>query len=630
VLPQVTSLVNVTGLNLTAGTVKFAGRIQQSNSGQPNAPVLNRTVVGKLNVDDLTGAFQSNRFDRFATAMDVDVATRGEAVEIKKCAGTLQQSGQPGGAFDVAGNYHLGNQAGQITAKLMDLNQNALKSFLAAALGDKQLESVTINATTVAKLDGPADRDVKAELHVANLVVNDPSGQVPKTPLAVDAVADISQTKGVLDLRKVQLALTKTERAPNALDVSGRLDLSKSNAWTGNMKVTSEGLDVTPYYDLFAKKTEKQPAGAKDTTSSSRRPASKPADEREPAPVKLPFTQFAADVNIAKFFLREVAVSNLVTKATYENARASVNPMSMTLNGAPVNMTALMNLGVPGWEYDVKAKLDGVPVEPLANTFNPEQRGLYKGSLIAGAEIKGAGITGRSLQQNLGGQIGFTLTNAEIKYQDARFDSRYLRWLVGWVGPVSRALRVEQLAESPISWVDSQVEIGKGTANLRRTTLESAAFQANVQGTVTLQPTMTDSKLNNLPLQLSLSRKIAERARLVPASTNQVGYVSLPSFVTIAGTVDKPDYKINAIAVGQILAGAVGGSLGGEVGNVLRGLGGFGQGAAPGTNAPSTNKPASILEALPGLLQKQPTTNTTTGTNAPPQKKKGFLDGLLK
>jgi len=605
-LPQVASLVSVPGLSASAGTVKFAGRVVQKSSvstlqGAPGEPAkagtpnsLDRSVTGKLNLDAFTGAFQSNRFDRFAAAVDVDVAMRGDAVDIKKLAGSLQQSGQAGGAFDVAGNYDLAKKAGQITAKLTELNQNALKSFLAAALGDRQLESITINANTTAKLDGPEDTAVKAEIHVANLVVNDPSGQVPKTPLAVDLTADIAQVKGVLDLKTVQLALTKTERAPNSLNVTGRIDMSKSNAWTGNLKVTSDGLDVTPYYDIFAGKK----AATNETVKSSSKPATSPAEskpETEPPPVTLPFTQFVQEVNIAKFFLREVAISNLVTKMVIDNGRVTVNPFSLTLNGAPVNLTALINLAVAGYEYDVNTKLDGVPIEPLANTFIPEKKGQYKGTLLTSAQIRGAGVTGPNLQKNLGGQVGLTLTNANIQVLDNPRLQKILR-------PIALAIRVPELANSPLSWVDTHITISNGAVSIPVGTAESSVFRAGVSGTITMASVLTNSTLNRMPVDLALSRNVAERARLAPPDlATNVQFVALPRFVAIGGTIGEPKPQIDSIAAGRILVGTVGNYVGGDAGKILRGLGNLGGGAstnATGTNVTSTNAVGIVAETV--------------------------------
>ncbi len=613
-----------TNVNLVSGRVGVNLKLLSKQAGKE------LLLAGKMNVDDVTGAFQSNRFDRFTTAADLDVAVRGDAVEIRKMSGTLQQSGQAGGTFDIAGNYHLTNKVGLITATVTDLNQNILKSFLAAALGDKQLESVVINTKTTAKLDGPTDMAVKTELHVANLVVNDPSGQVPKTPLAVDVNADVAMVKQVVDLRGVQLTLTKTERAPNSLNVAGRIDMSRSNAWTGNLKITSEGMDVTPYYDLFAKKqTNGAPSGRPQPSTSQTPKETKP--ETEPPAMKLPFTQFTEELSIAKFFLREIAISNLVSKTTIENGRVNVNPFSLTLNGAPVNMTALMNVAVAGYEYDVNVNLDRVPVEPLANSFMPEQRGIYKGNLLSSVAIKGAGVTGPSLQKNLNGAVSFILTNAEVKVADARFENRYAGWLVKWLPTVAKYLRVPELMDTPITLVDSQVQITNGVANLRRTFIESPAFQANVAGTVTLNKVMTNSTLNKLPVQLTLRRSIAEMARLEPKG-GQTPYVELPSFVSIEGTVGKPKYDVNEKAVFQLIAKAASGFLKGDAGNLLKGLGNFGTSTSTnttGTNAPGTNAVGNAIQGLGNLLLKQPNTNATA-TNAPTNKNKFRLNDLLK
>jgi hypothetical protein len=613
-----------TNVNLASGRVGVNLKLISKQAGKE------LLLAGKMNVDDVTGAFQSNRFDRFTTAADLDVAVRGDAVEIRKLSGTLQQSGQTGGAFDIAGNYHLTNKTGLITATLTDLNQNVIKSFLAAALGDKQLESIVINSKTTAKLDGPTDMAVKTELHVANLVVNDPSGQVPKTPLAVDLNADVAMAKQVIDLRGIQLALTKTERAPNSLNVAGRIDMSKSNAWKGNLKITSEGMDVTPYYDLFAKKqTNGAPSRSQPSTSQTPK-ETKP--ETEPPPMTLPFTEFVNELNIAKFFLREIAISNLVSKTTIENGRVNVNPFTLTLNGASVSMTALMNLAVTGYEYDVNAKLDRVPVEPLANSFMPEQRGIYKGNILSSVAIKGSGVTGPSLQKNLNGAVSFILTNAEVKVADARFENRYAGWLVKWLPTVAKYLQVPELMDTPITLVDSQVQITNGTAYLRRTFLESPAFQANVPGTVTLNAIMTNSTLNKLPVQLSLRRSIAEMARLEPKGGGQTPYVDLPSFVSIEGTVGKPKYNLNEKAVFQLIAKAASGFLKGDAGNLLKGLGNFGASSSTntsGTNATSTNAVGNAIKGLGNLLLKQPNTNAPA-TNEPAKKDKFRLNDLLK
>ena len=606
-LPGLLALVSLPGVEASAGTVKFLGNIVQKNTTpqQTNNPVFDRSVVGKLNLDNFTGRHGSNQFDRFSAASAVDLAMLGEALSIRTFAANFQQSGQPGGGFTVEGNYNLASKAGQITAKVTDLNQHTLKSFLAPLLGDKKLEAVSINALTTAKLDNATDGAFKAELHVANLVVNDPSGQVPKTPLALDFSADATMVKQVFNLRSAQVALAKTERAPNVLNLSGSLDMAKSNAWVGYLKITSDGLDVTPYYDLFAQEKPKET----DVAPAQTLPATENKPETEPEPVDLPVTQFTQETSIAKFFLREIAISNLVSKTTIEKGRVNVNPFSLTLNGAPVNLTALLNLAVRGYEYDVKAKLDRVPVEPLANTFSPDKRGQFKGDLLGLVQIKGAGVTGPGLQKNLGGQLSLSLTNAAVQV------TQYKR-LQQLLGPIGTALRVPELAESPLKWIDVRAVITNGTVTIPVASLESSVLRAGLNGTITLASVLTNSTLNRLPVEIALSRNAAERARIAPANTptNQAFY-ALPAFVTVGGTVGDPKSRLDSIAVTRILAGTVGNYLGGDAGKILRGLGNFGQSNTNQTTA-TTN-------------QSSP---NAANTNAPAKKKKDRfnLNDLLK
>jgi hypothetical protein len=303
-----------------------------------------------------------------------------------------------------------------------------------------------------------------------------------------------------------------------------------------------------------------------------------------------------------------------------------VDPASLTLNGGAVSLKALLNLAVAGYEYNVSAKLAGVPVEPIANTFIPEKKGFYKGTLLTSAEIKGAGVTGPNLKKNLAGEVGLTLTNADIKVLDNPRLQKLLR-------PIALAIRVPELANSPLSWVDARAVISNGTIYLPAGTAESSVFRAAVGGTITMANVLSNSTLNRLPVDLALSRNVAERARLAPPDlATNVAFVPLPRFASVSGTIGDPKPQIDSVAVGRILAGTIGNYVGGDAGRVLRGLGNLGGGGTnqSGTNATNTNAVGNLLRSVGGLLQGGSKTNTAD-TNAPAPRRDRFnpLD-LLK
>jgi hypothetical protein len=343
--------------------------------------------------------------------------------------------------------------------------------------------------------------------------------------------------------------------------------------------------------------------------------------------MKLPIQQFTVEANIAKIFLREVAISNLITKTLIENGRVNVNPFSLTLNGGAVSLTALVNFAVRGYEYDVTAKLDRVPLEPLVNSFAPEKRGQMKGDLLTSAQIKGAGITGASLQKNLAGNVSLTLTNANVQVTQNK-------WIRNILQPIGAALPVPQFSESPLTWVDARTTMGNGTVTLQGVMVESSVFQGGLTGTVSLVEILTNSTLNKLPVDIALRRNVADVARLTPTGTPaDARFVLLPRFVSVAGTVGVPKTEIDKIAAGRLLLGTAGNIVGGDAGKLLKGVGNLGGGTSTtgtSTNAGSTNTTGSLIKGIGDLFQKPTKTNPPAATD-PKKKSGGFkLNDLLK
>jgi hypothetical protein len=719
-LPKLAALLARPDLKVNAGTAKFAGRVAQKNQGrnQPGAPRFDQTVIGDLQLAGFTGQYADYRFDRFETAVNLDFAVKNQLAEIRKFTGTVSQAGQAGGSFDVSGNYHLASQVGQFALKLSDLNQNVLRSFVAAALGDKSLASVSISANTTAKYDAKgesavkgdlqvanllitdpkgqlpklpmtatvtldaglkndvadirqfvgnirqgqqaggsfdakgncdlkkqagqlafnltdlnqitlrpfltsalgdktlasvsinargtahynlkADSSVQADLQVTNLVVNDPSGKLPKTPLAAGLKLDGAMAKQVLDLRQLQLVLSPTSRATNQLQLAGKVDLSKSNAITGNLKLTADSLDLTPYYDLFA---GDQKAGAKPTTPAKPTPASTvPAagkPEPEPPAVNLPLQQFTFDANVGKLYLGEVAITNFVTTAKIDKGQVNLNPFQLTLNGAPVNARALLNLGVPGYQYDVTVTADRVPIEPFVNTFTPDKRGQFTGFIRANAQVKGAGTTGASLQKFASGQFDLSLTNANIQVVKSQTKILFIPINLGIIATV---LGVPEIMQSPVTGVNARAGLGNGQITVQHADVVSDAFRAELAGVIPIREVLTNSPLD-LPVDVSLRRALADKARLTPANTpTNVVFVKLPPFAKVAGTLGNPETKTDKLVIAGLIAQYGAGLIGGKAGGIVGAIGNLVTGQTPAAPTTQTNR----------LLQPK-TTNAPAG-----------------
>src|SRR5262249_44053094 len=161
----------------------------------------------------------------------------------------------------------------------------------------------------------------------------------------------------------------------------------------------------------------------------------------------------------------EVAISNFTTTVTVNTNHVSLKPFQLSLNGAPVSASAELDLGVPGYVYDVAMSGDKIPVEPLANSFTTNAHGVHQGQILLDAKIKGAGIRGTNRKKNLGGTGGITVTNAALQILGPKAKAIPT--------PIAFVLGLPDLLQAPPTWVGVQAEAGQGKIQLKQCTAYS-------------------------------------------------------------------------------------------------------------------------------------------------------------
>jgi hypothetical protein len=295
---------------------------------------------------------------------------------------------------------------------------------------------------------------------------------------------------------------------------------------------------------------------------------------------------------IRRCYLRELDLANLTATTQITANQVVLKPFQMSLNGAPVNADVDLNLGVPGYRYAVNFNASRVPVGPMANSFSPAYRSQAKGDLLAALNLKGEGITGPSLQKNLAGTLGLSLTNAEIQLVGPRAKAL--------LTPIALVLGSTDLLKSPLNWLGTEVDVRAGKLNLKQFSIVSPAFIAGAAGEIPLAARLQDSPIRDWPVNFALRRSFAEKLNLAPRGDRSSDYVALPNLVKATGTLGAPETKTDKLGMLQLGARAVTalpGSVGKEaskfIGQADSLLGGRLTGA-PNTNAPATNaRPAS-------------------------------------
>lgn len=632
-------------MNISSGTAELKLHVVQSKL---NANESAQAITGTMALNDFTGSIGSNSFRSFNTTADLDVRATPQQIQIQKISGKIGEGQSSGGSFELSGVYGMSNHAAQLTAKLADFNQSGLRPFLEPMLGDKKLTSVALNANAAVQYDPQAASTVKADLQVTNLVVNDPKGQIPATPLEMKMGLDAAMNKAVTDVRQCQLSLTPTARGTNQLQLTAHIDQSQTNAMQGNVKIAADSLDLTTYYDLFGggqnKPTAGQPtpANPQPTTPSSSTPA---GPEQEPAAKQLPFSNFTVEMDIGQLFLHEVAITNLQIVSKLDSTKVTLDPCKLSINGAPVNTTLNLDTSVPGYKYAWVLNANAVPLAPLVNSFQPDRKGILSGTMTAQANINGAGVTGASLQKTLTGKFDIGSTNLNLSVDNIQGKSastRMLKFLLDTIamipelaqnpaggasslisslvpghGAASNGGLSGDMKKSPINSIVLHGTAGSGRVDLQQAMVQSPAFETQVTGTVTLAPVLTNSAIN-FPVSIWLEQGVAQRIKMT--GTAEGGYIKLPDFLTMIGTVGNPQRKINYVALGGTLLQGFGGKTG-QTGSAIQNLGNLlgGNKNAPANQTPNQPKNGSgnIIQGLGGILGGGSSTNKP-GTNQSP------------
>lgn len=546
--------------------------------------------------------------------------------------------------------------AGTINAKLELLSQEAGKKLgveltsaienLATAPG-ANIFSTKVNLSTTIKQQGNA-MTVSGKLTVPELTSRNGTNELRLPATSVDF--DVTKTGEVIEIKQCLAKLVATARAKNELSLAGRVDMTKPEAITGSLKLASDSLDLTAYYDLFTGTTVSSP-------TKPAKPAPAPDDSKEPDAMTLPFHNFTFEANLARIYLREIDIASLQAVAKLDGGNVNVKPLQCSLNGAPVKGSLDLNLGVPGFQYEFTFDAAQVPMAPLVNSYQPERKGQIAGTATATAQLKGAGVTGANLQKNLTGQFDLVATNLNLSLGDVR--TPVIKSIINVVAGIPNAIRnptaavgnllggllgaknesggvMDDFMKSPVNAIVAHGTAGDGKIELKQAFVESPAFRGEATGAIDIAKVLTNSVMH-FPVSVSLGKAVSDKLGLTPANTpTNAVYVPLPDFVKMKGTLGLPKPDVNYLVIAKLALKSGGGILGntggaatekvgGALGAVESLLGGKQSAPSSDTNAiPTTNAPAAtpaneLIRGLGGLLggQKKPASTNQTPAAKP-------------
>jgi uncharacterized protein involved in outer membrane biogenesis len=165
----------------------------------------------------------------------------------------------------------------------------------------------------------------------------------------------------------------------------GKLILKKTNGIAGNIDLTSDSIDLTPIFQILSTITPAQ------ETNTSATPTQQPAPsaETEMPAMTLPLSNFVFQASIKKCYLNALEIANILAAAKIDGGKVELNPFKLTLNNTPVNSNVKLNLGVPGYQYDISGTVNGLNLSPILTSFMPDLAATVNGVLYTDIAIKG-------------------------------------------------------------------------------------------------------------------------------------------------------------------------------------------------------------------------------------------------
>lgn len=611
-------LFPVAGLRAESGRIKINAQANQKEAGSTASLI--------LNLERFNGRVQDAVLSDYQASVQLDANKIADVMGLQRFRLTAGTGTASGGSVEASGRWDLTKRSGSFDYQIAGLNQSALEPWLASALKPNQLQAIAVDASGRAQVDLSADTSVTSQLKVSDLRVKNLAGKITG-PLEIGLNLEASGRQTLLELKRGVLQLGATDRAKNELLVTGRLDLATNNPTPSTLSLRSDSLDLTPFYNLMTGGTSAPPVVAET------RP------EVEPAPVTLPLAQLTVDLDITKLHLGAVRADNWKGRLAINRSVVTVKPFELTLNGSPVSLTAELNLGVPGWQYDWNFTVPNQDLAPWVDSFQPDYSGKVTGQLTAQAAFKGAGLTGHGLRDNLKGSFNLYSTNLNIdlaglqdakKRQLAAMASRpkigvlsLVGQAFGGLGSLAAPSWYEEISRSPVNTLVFRGDAANGRIEFKEALIQSPVLRAQPSGGIAFANTISDSQYN-VPVALSVAGNVARQLG-VSAETN--AYVALSPMLSIGGTIGKPEVKVDRLAVASLLAksspvGAVGGLIdratGGRAGAVVDRVGGILNQVTGNTDStPAGGTATSATNAAPRRVNPLDLLNNLTRPRAP-------------
>lgn len=486
-------------------------------------------VRGSLNVGDLNLRLNDAHWNDLDLTMNYAADARQMTfITLQRLSAQIASDNIPAGQIAAGGFYDLSCGTNRIALAVAKLSSTLLQPLLDPKKQNPRLAALDITLQLLTEKADPARlaQQIGLDLAVEN-AARHTRAEWDKLTLNMHAAL----RPDLVRLHRCNLSLQPARFSDNQLNLTGEIMLVPTNAAT-TLALNSSQFDATVLLDTFMPPPAAQPgasatppAGGKDRATPSAPPA---PEAPEPPPLPLHGRDATVRVRIEELRARELLVLPLYLDVDVKDSQLSLRTPDLRINSGRVNLNADANLGITGYTYRLALTVTNVPLQPIVNTFTPQNRDKVDGLLASDITLAGRGIRISNLNQHLRGVI-----TADM------LDGRLVN--VPILSPVGRTLHLEALQDFRFGDAVARIVVETGIVHVSTIALQGPLARVNVRGTATLEQQL------DLMMHLALTGKgITDLFdNKIPFSGQLGRYYDLPLPIPITGPLDKPTIGVS-------------------------------------------------------------------------------------
>ncbi|MEI8246855.1 MAG: hypothetical protein WCI51_13565 [Lentisphaerota bacterium] len=308
--------------------------------------------------------------------------------------------------FDDSGVVNIGQGDMMLNANIVYLNKNMVNLFYASELTELDLNG---------KLNIEASDKFQAFQVKGNVNIDKLYSRKITSPVSGQAVINIQKQDGMLNFRRVSLELLNEGKTAIQAAVDGQ---TPEKGGRTIINLSSAKIDALLIQRLCATsaagKKPAEPVAAKKKTGKANNAPPK-TEKQEPASFNFGNNEIVLTLNLKGITYGPEINAGVAGRIVAVDNMLDIGPMNIVINDSPVNFKSRLVSNRDGISYSVTGNIKELNIHPLMQPFvEGNMRNIEATVEALDMDIKGVGVDGPELWDNMDGQSNITLRNISI------------------------------------------------------------------------------------------------------------------------------------------------------------------------------------------------------------------------